>query len=40
VPSIGEQGGCNPIGVSAHVDGGDLVMDLSSMVAAAKAIPK
>jgi high-affinity iron transporter len=40
VPSIGEQGGCNPIGVPARVEGGDLVMDVSSLTQAASEVPK
>jgi high-affinity iron transporter len=40
VPSVGDQGGCNPIGVASHVDGGDLVMDISSLTQAAKEIPR
>ena len=40
VPSIGEAGGCNPIGVPAHVEGGDLVLDVSSLTQAAAGIPK
>ena len=40
VPSIGEQGGCNPIGVPARVEGGELVMDVSSLTQAASEIPK
>jgi high-affinity iron transporter len=40
VPTIGEAGGCNPIGVPAHVDGIDLVLDTSSLTQAAKEIPK
>lgn len=40
VPSIGEQGGCNPIGVPARVEGGDLVMDVSSLTQAALEVPK
>ncbi|MCU1316092.1 MAG: hypothetical protein JWN63_1414 [Candidatus Acidoferrum typicum] len=40
VPSVGDQGGCNPIGVAAHTDGGDLVMDLSALVQASKEIPQ
>jgi high-affinity iron transporter len=39
IPSIGDQGGCNPIGVAAHLDGGDLVIDISSLTQAAKEIP-
>jgi high-affinity iron transporter len=40
IPSIGDQGGCNPIGVASHVDGGDLVIDISSLTRAAKEIPQ
>jgi high-affinity iron transporter len=40
VPSIGDQGGCNPIGVPLRVDGGDLVIDISSLTRAAKEIPQ
>ncbi len=40
VPSVGDQGGCNPIGVPAHVDGGELVMDISSLTQAAREIPQ
>ena len=40
IPSIGDQGGCNPIGVPSHVDGGDLVIDISSLTQAAKEIPQ
>jgi high-affinity iron transporter len=31
VPSIGESGGCNPIGVKSHVEGGAVVVDLSAI---------
>ena len=40
VPSIGNQGGCNPIGVPAHVDGGDIVIDISAFAQASKEIPQ
>jgi FTR1 family protein len=40
IPSIGNQGGCNPIGVPAHVDGGDLVIDISALAQASKEIPQ
>ena len=40
VPSIGDAGGCNPIGVPAHVDGSDLVLDVASLTQAATEIPK
>ncbi len=40
VPSIGDQGGCNPIGVASHIDGSDIVMDLSSLGHAAQEVPR
>jgi high-affinity iron transporter len=40
IPSIGNQGGCNPIGVPSHVDGGDLVIDISALTQASKEIPQ
>jgi FTR1 family protein len=40
VPSVGDQGGCNPIGVPSHPHGGDLVIDISSLTQAAKEIPQ
>ena len=40
IPSIGDQGGCNPVGVASHIDGTDLVMDLSSLTRAASEVPK
>jgi uncharacterized membrane protein len=40
VPSIGDQGGCNPIGVASRIDGSDIVMDLSSLGHAAQEVPR
>jgi len=40
VPTIGEAGGCNPIGVPAHTDGSDLVLDLSTLTQALTEVPK
>jgi high-affinity iron transporter len=40
IPSIGDQGGCNPIGFASHVDGSDLVLNVSSLTGAAKEIPQ
>jgi uncharacterized membrane protein len=40
VPSIGEAGGCNPVGVPSHVDGGDIVMDVSELAKASTEVPK
>ena len=39
VPTIGQAGGCNPVGIASHVEGSDLVVDLSSLAAAAKNVP-
>jgi high-affinity iron transporter len=40
VPSVGDQGGCNPIGVASHVDGSDLVLDVSALGKAATEVPR
>ncbi|HKE09780.1 MAG TPA: Fe-S-containing protein [Candidatus Acidoferrum sp.] len=40
IPSIGQKGGCNPIGFASHVDGTDVVIDVSSMTKAAEEIPR
>ncbi len=40
IPSIGQQGGCNPIGFTSHVDGTDVVIDVSSVTKAAEEIPR
>ena len=40
VPTIGLAGGCNPIGVPSHIDGADLVLNLSALTQATKEIPK
>jgi len=40
IPSIGDKGGCNPIGVPYHADGTDIVIDISAMTQAAKEIPQ
>ncbi|MGH9743858.1 MAG: Fe-S-containing protein [Candidatus Acidiferrum sp.] len=40
IPTIGEAGGCNPIGVPSHLDGADLVLDVSSLVKAMKEVPQ
>jgi high-affinity iron transporter len=40
VPSIGAQGGCNPIGVPAHIDGSDLVLNVGSLAQAQQEVPK
>ena len=38
IPSIGESGGCNPVGVKSQVQGGEVVMDLSALAEAASKI--
>ena len=40
IPSIGDKGGCNPIGVPSHVDGSDIVIDISALAQASKEIPQ
>jgi len=40
IPTIGQKGGCNPIGFASQVDGNDVVIDISSVVKAAQAIPR
>jgi high-affinity iron transporter len=40
VPSIGEVGGCNPVGVPSRIEGSDLVMDVSALTQAEKEVPK
>ena len=39
IPTIGDQGGCNPIGLASHVEGSDLVLNVSSLTRAAQEIP-
>lgn len=39
-PTIGQPGGCNPVGVTSRVEGADLVMDLSAFEQAAQSVPK
>lgn len=40
VPSIGEAGGCNPVGVPSRIEGADLVMDVSALSQAEKEVPQ
>ena len=40
VPSVGDQGGCNPIGVPSRIDGSDLVLDVSALGKAATEVPR
>ena len=40
VPTIGQAGGCNPVGVPSHVDGQDLVIDVAALGDAARHVPQ
>ncbi len=40
VPSVGDQGGCNPIGVASRVDGSDMLIELGSLGQAAAEVPR
>jgi high-affinity iron transporter len=40
IPTIGQKGGCNPIGFNSQVDGSDVVIDVSAVVKAAQDIPQ
>jgi FTR1 family protein len=40
IPSIGQKGGCNPIGFTSEVNGDDVVIDVSSVIKAAEEIPR
>jgi len=40
IPSIGEQGGCNPVPLKASVEGGEVIIDLSDFTASASTIHK
>ena len=40
IPSIGQKGGCNPIGFSSRVIGDDIVIDVSAVTKAAEEIPR
>lgn len=40
IPSIGQKGGCNPIGFPSQVKGNDVVIDVSTVTKAAEEIPR
>jgi high-affinity iron transporter len=40
IPSIGQKGGCNPIGFISKVEGNDLIIDVSTVTKAAEEIPQ
>jgi high-affinity iron transporter len=40
IPSIGQKGGCNPIGFPSQVQGDDVVIDVSAVTKAAEEVPR
>ena len=40
IPSIGQKGGCNPIGFPSRIEGDDIVFDVSAVTKAAEEIPR
>jgi high-affinity iron transporter len=40
IPSIGQKGGCNPIGFKSQVDGNDVIIDVSELTKAVEEIPQ
>lgn len=40
IPSIGQKGGCNPIGFPSEVQGNDIVIDVSAITKATEEVPK
>ena len=40
IPTIGQKGGCNPIGFPSEIDGDDIVFEVSSITKAAEEIPR
>jgi uncharacterized membrane protein len=40
IPSIGQKGGCNPIGFASLVDGDTIVIDVAALTKSAEEIPK
>ncbi|HTZ47050.1 MAG TPA: Fe-S-containing protein [Verrucomicrobiae bacterium] len=40
IPSIGQKGGCNPIGFPSQVNGDDIVIDVTAVTKAAQEIPQ
>jgi high-affinity iron transporter len=40
IPSIGQKGGCNPIGFPSQVQGDDIVFDVSAVTKAAGEVPR
>jgi len=40
IPTIGEAGGCNPVGVPSHLENGALVIDVASLTGASSRVSK
>jgi uncharacterized membrane protein len=40
VPTIGQAGGCNPVGVPFRVDGAELVVNVSALASGFTEVPK
>lgn len=40
IPSIGQKGGCNPIGFPSRVQGDDIVIDVSAVTKAEEEVPR
>jgi FTR1 family protein len=40
VPTIGEAGGCNPVGLPFHVDGSDIVVNIGAIAKSWAEVPK
>jgi high-affinity iron transporter len=40
IPSIGQKGGCNPIGFNSKLEGSDVVIDVSALTIAAEEVPQ
>ncbi len=40
IPSIGDSGGCNPIGVPSRIEAGELVLDVAALVQAIQQVHK
>ena len=40
IPSIGDTGGCNPVGVHSQVEGGELVIEVAALAQASAQVPR
>jgi high-affinity iron transporter len=40
IPTIGQAGGCNPVGVASRVDGADIVVDVPALAYAEGEVPR